>query len=752
MRKASYSYIVAILAIATLGVWTMVGALYIRDKVASGQVVDGTTGEPVSGAMLRLGQRSERTGEDGSFHVTGLRDPGRLVVEAEGYYPLVRSVGWAWWQKYAELDVALRPAHLTGVVVDAWTGQPLVGVEVLAADRVAMTDSAGQFTLPRLVPPLQVSVGTPGYLEWRSAITSYQSLAPEATWQVALMPNTVVGVVHAADTGEPLPDVAVSLGGQTAMTDDSGRFQLHRLVAGDSVQVVPPDIFLPTQVLYSDAVELAVDVQPRRLIVTARDGLMGVSLPGTVVYGVGISRTVMSEGAQFTRIAPGTQLELVRDGYVNTKVIYQGEEHLEVTMRPYAMQGVVRDGDTGQPVPGATLYVADQILDADESGFYRIAELTNDSQVIIKAPGFRKATLSLGAGTTSLPSLDVNAVSCAQDPPTPGPLCLDLALPPFQVRGLYIPFGLLSQPDTVRGLLELIGRTQLNALVVDVKGDRGYLAYDSQIPLAVELGVSNGREGWMTVQELLTEARARDIYTIGRIVVFKDNPLAFGRPELAVGRADGGVWTDGEGLGWGNPFREEVWDYNIAIAQEVAGLGFDEVQFDYLRFPSDGDIGAIVYTEENTLETRTTAIREFTRRVTDALRPYGVFTSADVFGLTVWVEPESDMSIGQRVMDVAPLVDYLCPMVYPSTFRTGNLGYANPSAHPYDVIYRSQEAAEARVPPSTRVRPWLQAYWYTLDQMLLQKQAADDANASGWTFWNASGAYNEALFGVDSGQ
>jgi hypothetical protein len=88
-------------------------------------------------------------------------------------------------------------------------------------------------------------------------------------------------------------------------------------------------------------------------------------------------------------------------------------------------------------------------------------------------------------------------------------------------------------------------------------------------------------------------------------------------------------------------------------------------------------------------------------------------------------------------------------MVYPSTFRSGNLGYATPSAHPYDVIYRSQLAAEARVPPSTRVRPWLQAYWYTLDEMLVQKQAAQDAGASGWTFWNAGGVYDAALFTVD---
>ena len=748
------TFLVGVLALAVVGVWTLLGAAYIKERSLTGQVVDGDSGTPLPGATVRLGQLTTQTGADGTFAFVGLQEPQRLVVEAEGYYPEVRPVKWAWWQKRIVTDLALRPTRLRGVVVDAWTGQPVVGAVVGAhdapppplGDSSATTDAAGRFILTRLSPPAEIHVGAPGYLTQSLVITDYRTLAPEAEWQVALTPNTVTGTVRAADTGEPLPGVAVGLGPQTATTDEAGRFRLHGVADGAVVQIAPPAPFLPTQTSYSGQGDLDVIVEPRRVVVTARDELLGMALPGTVVHAMGITRTITTDGAQFTRIAPGTRLQLTRQGYVTTEVTYNGEPRLEVTLRPYALQGVVRDGEAGQPVPGATLYVGDQILTADDSGFYRIAELPDDLSITVKAPGFRKATLSLAAGTTVLPSLYLQATPCAQEPPVPGPLCLDLHLTPFHVRGLYIPFGLLSKPDTVRELLDLITRTELNALVVDVKGDRGYLAYESQVPLAVDLGVGGDREGWMTIDELLTEAQARGIYTVARIVVFKDNPLAFGRPELAVQRADGTVWTDGEGLGWGNPFREEVWDYNIAIAQEVAALGFDEVQFDYLRFPSDGDIGAIVYAEENTLETRTAAIREFTRRVTEALRPYGVFTSADVFGLTVWVDPESDMSIGQRVMDVAPFVDYLCPMVYPATFRPGNLGYTDPSAHPYQVVYRSQQAAEARVPASTRVRPWLQAYWYTLDEMLLQKQAANDAGAPGWTFWNAGGVYDEGLF------
>ncbi len=755
MKKTSF--VIIVLLLFASGAWATAGTTYITDKVVIGQVVDAATDVPVVGATVRLGQLSTLTDADGYFRLVGTPGPERLVAEAAGYYPQVRPLKWAWWQKVAVAKLRLEPTHLKGVVLDAWTGQPLAGAVVKSdyasslatGARIAATDTAGYFTLRGLVPPSEMTVSAPGYLTERSVITDSQALASGTDWQVVLTPNTITGTARAADTGEPLASVAVSLGDQIVVTDGLGRFQLHRVAPGATIQIMPPDIFTPSNVTYAGGDELVIAVEPRQLVITARDGLMEEPLPGTLVHAQGISRTVTTEGVQLTRITPGTQLQLTHEGYLNTEIIYQGEAHLEVTMQPYAVQGVVRDAATGQPVAGASLYVGDQILDAGDSGFYRIPELTGDQQVTIKAPGFRKVSLPLSPGATDFSSSDVSAVPCAQEPLTPGPLCLDLHLTPFHARGLYIPFGLLANPDKVRGLLDLIGDTELNALVVDVKGDRGYLAYDSQVPLAVDLGVSAGREDWLTLDELLTEAQSRDIYTIARIVVFKDNPLALGQPELAVQYDDGTVWTDGEGLGWGNPYREEVWDYNIAIAQEVAALGFDEIQFDYLRFPSDGDLGAIAYAEENTRETRTAAIREFTRRVTDALRPYAVFTSADVFGLTVWVDPESDMSIGQRVIDVAPPVDYLCPMVYPSTFRSGNLGYDDPSAHPYDVVYRSQLAADERVPPTTRVRPWLQAYWYTMDEMLAQKQAADDANSSGWTFWNAGGVYDEELFAVE---
>jgi hypothetical protein len=216
-----------------------------------------------------------------------------------------------------------------------------------------------------------------------------------------------------------------------------------------------------------------------------------------------------------------------------------------------------------------------------------------------------------------------------------------------------------------------------------------------------------------------------------------------------VRTADEKLWRDSGGAAWGDPFRKEVQDYNIAVAKEVAALGFDELQFDYLRFPSDGAVDEARYTQDSTLETRTSTIREFCARLRSALEPYAVPMSADLFGNTGWVSPEADMGIGQRVVDIAPYMDYLSPMLYPSTFGSGSLGYEQPLLYPYEVVYRScvEFGKRAEIP----IRPWLQHYSsngvaYTVKEIRLQKEAAADAQTTGWMFWHSGAKYNGQSF------
>jgi len=325
---------------------------------------------------------------------------------------------------------------------------------------------------------------------------------------------------------------------------------------------------------------------------------------------------------------------------------------------------------------------------------------------------------------------------------------LDIALEPFEARALYVPFMLLALPDRINEILTLVdGSEELNAVVLDVKGDQSYIAWESQVPLAQE--VDAHYRGLMDLREFLTLCHDRDIYVIARMVMFKDEELAKTRPEWMATHADGRAYVDLEGLRWVDPFRREVRDYNLDLAREIALMGFDEVQLDYVRFPSDGSTRGLTFSEESTFESRTRAIAEFCTEMRDTLAPTPAFFSADIFGLVMWVDPGRDMGIGQRMEDVAPFVDYISPMLYPTTFGPGNLGYQNPGLYPYEVVYRSVRKTQERT--DTLVRPWLQHYSigginYGMLELLKQKKAAEDRNSSGWIYWNSRGLYERELF------
>jgi hypothetical protein len=253
---------------------------------------------------------------------------------------------------------------------------------------------------------------------------------------------------------------------------------------------------------------------------------------------------------------------------------------------------------------------------------------------------------------------------------------------------------------------------------------------------------------------MLARLKNRGIYTIARVVVFKDNVLALHRPEWALLDArTRKPWRDNEGLAWVDPFKDETWGYAIAVAREAALKGFDEVQFDYLRFPSEGALGAIQYSKPNTQEARLRAISEFLRRARSDVGSLGAMMAVDVFGYTAF--NTNDTSVGQRLEELATLVDYLCPMAYPSAYHRGIPSHPNPVAHPYEVVFETvrrirQRTAHAQV----GVRPWIQDFRdYAFDrrpfgvpELHRQMKGAEDAGARGWMLWNPRNVYTaEAL-------
>jgi hypothetical protein len=391
----------------------------------------------------------------------------------------------------------------------------------------------------------------------------------------------------------------------------------------------------------------------------------------------------------------------------------------------YAMAyttGRVVDFFTGKPVKGAFVTSNNNLVLTDDKGSFTVNTALN--KLAVRAPGY---------GRTEQIIIPLNGMP------------QEIKLIPFTPKALYLSFFGIGDRSLRESAIKLIQETELNSLVIDVKGDRGMIPYKSSIPLAAEVGAQR----ITTVKEmadLMRSLKGKGIYTIARIVVFKDNPLALARPDWAVKTQGGEIWRDRENLAWVDPFNKEVWDYNINIAMEAAQYGFDEIQFDYLRFP---DASGLRFSMPNTEEDRVKAISGFLMEARRRLVPYNVFLSADIFGYVCW--NLNDTNIGQRLEDLASHVDYICPMLYPSGFQYGIPGYRNPVANPFEIVYLSLKRAQERTNlPSQRFRPWLQAFrdyafdrrYFNDKEILGEVKAADGFGSHGWMLWNPRNSYS----------
>ncbi|KAA0893390.1 putative glycoside hydrolase [Oryzomonas rubra] len=316
----------------------------------------------------------------------------------------------------------------------------------------------------------------------------------------------------------------------------------------------------------------------------------------------------------------------------------------------------------------------------------------------------------------------------------------------MEVRALYIT-SWTAGINRFQTLTDMVSRSHLNAVVIDIKDSTGKVGYDSAVPLVAQTGAYEKRI--RNLDAILQQCRDKKIYTIARIAVFQDPNLAKARPDLAVGGGGQKVWKDRKGLAWVDPASKTVWDYNLAIAKEAAAKGFDEIQFDYVRFPTDGKLKTMTYPVYKRDVPKHEIIRRFFQYVDQQMKPVDVMTSADIFGLTTMVD--DDMNIGQRIQDVADYVDFVCPMIYPSHYPTGHLGLKNPAEHPYRVIYDACLRGAKRLEGKrAKMRPWLQDFKlgaaYDKKMIIDQIQAARDAKVFGFSMWNARNVYTDAAY------
>lgn len=334
---------------------------------------------------------------------------------------------------------------------------------------------------------------------------------------------------------------------------------------------------------------------------------------------------------------------------------------------------------------------------------------------------------------------------------------------PTEAKGIFVTGAVAGTAHTMPELIRLVEDTSLNAMVIDIKNDAGEVTYKMELPLSQEIGaeVRYVRD----MPQLIRQLKEKDIYLIARIVAFKDPILAEKKPEYAVKNPDGSVFHDNNGLAWVNPYNEEVWDYLIDLSKQAVELGFDEIQYDYIRFSTAKGISEADFGVWSEGKTRQDAIEGFLTRAYETLAPMGVYVSADVFGTIICNESDGQL-IGQDYVEMAKHCDYICPMVYPSHYVNNAYGIAVPDAEPYELIHAAVKdgekklAAAREADPSVHLakqRPWLQAFtatWvkghipYQGEELQAQVKGASDAGVQEWLLWNAANNYEKVKSGL----
>ena len=366
----------------------------------------------------------------------------------------------------------------------------------------------------------------------------------------------------------------------------------------------------------------------------------------------------------------------------------------------------------------------------------------------------------------------LNTIQTPQGDPWPE----KLKNPPQTVKAVYATIWTAATEEQMDYLIKIATSTEINAVVIDVKDYTGHISFETQSPLIKNIGSEEVQ--LKDLAKLINRLHKENIYAIARITVFQDPVLANKRPDLAIkSKKTGTNWKDNKGLGWVDPASPEVWNYILTVAKETERYGFDELNFDYVRFPSDGDMRDMAFSFYDGQRPKHEILRDFFQYLSDNLRSSGIKISVDLFGLATI--NHDDLGIGQVLEDAAPYFDFVCPMVYPSHYASGFLGYSNPAAYPYEIIKYSLENAKKRLevltttptplPNATttpsilptpkfakvaELRPWLQDFdlgaTYDARMVRLEKQAITDLGlSSGWLLWDPKNVYTTAALDLE---
>lgn len=650
---------------------------------------------------------------------------------------------------------------LNGTIVDAYTGKPVPAATINLGGAQLSTDAGGKYQVAQWSEKDTLQIAANGYEPISIVLAQQPQLAkptpPAMTLDARLRPNTVAGAISDAYTGKPLAGALVKASDTlSATTAADGRYMIAGVPESFTLSITAPDHAPVSQNLRQ---EVAFDtaLRPNVLAGVVTDRYTNQPVAGaTVKVGDTLSAKTGADGTyRLTDVPVDATVEFGADGYAGLTQPLEKMTTLDAVLRPDVLKGTLVDSKTGAPIKNATVMsmttlgsdaVATKRIDNSGDGTFQLDGLPEQGFIQVLAPGYRKAVIEVKPG--SVPSM--------------------IKLEPFFTKSLYVTAAVASNHDLLMKFFDTIDKTELNAIVIDLKSDLrddlGLVYYDSQVPIVKELKTSRP---FMDLAAILAEAKKRGIYTIARVHIFShDNILAEAKPEWAAkDRTTGGVFADYPGPGihydWLDPWNRNVWDYNIQLSVEAAHMGFDEINYDYIRFPSlefaasDKD-RLLLSKPDATSEEKYANIVEMLKQSQAAINAAGAYLSVDVFGVAAW-EPSN--LIGQDIARMGEYTDYVCPMVYPSHFWPGALNFDNPAQHPYEIILDSmQKGAKQMVGKRAMLRPWLQDFtltWVPKDQIVeygpnevrAQIKAAEDfGQAGGWMLYDSANQYTvEAL-------
>ena len=595
-----------------------------------------------------------------------------------------------------------------------------------------------------VLPPSSRATGAPvarrrqlwPALSWRTSTFLFAIplllLLGTMTFNQAAGPEPLRLTVRDSYTGAALSGARVVIDDRAFVTDDDGAVELTMPDAPARL-AVEHDRYesQASQIGGETGRQLAFNLRPTTLEGTVVDQETNAPIAGAAVSvrgdqdGSGPVATTGEDGRYALNDLPAEAVVTIdSDQYGTSEHPVEGRTQLDIAIQRSIVTGVVRGGE-GEPLAGAKVSTSDgsSVVETDAEGAFRLPDAADLPEVIIRAPGYAEQRVAIPADRQ-----------------------IDATVEPERIKAIYASLGSIIDPERWQGLIDIADETEINAMVVDIKQDT--IFYDTRVEFFRELdGVVQPA---FDPTEIVATLDEHGIYSIARVVVFKDPVVAEQRPDLAVKNEEsGGLWRDMNGTAWVNAFNEELWEANAALAGELAAMGFDEIQYDYIRFPSDGDLTTADFGPDYSEEARRGAIAGAVALGAERVHANGARFAIDLFPIIAL--QGNDQGIGQTLQDLVPLADSVNLMIYPSHYERGNIPVdGHPNDFPAETVTYTLERAEEIVPGSRlKMRPWIQDFTYPLAgyseygpaEVRAQIDAAEASGASGWMLWNAAGTF-----------